>query len=84
MEVNFSPDLQARLDRLANETGRAKDEFVQDAMAGYFDELAQVRGMLDSRYNELKSGKVTLIDGEAFFDSLRKHGDELFKQRPPE
>jgi hypothetical protein len=27
-------------------------------MAGYFDELAQVRRMLDDRYDDLKSGKV--------------------------
>jgi hypothetical protein len=31
------------------ETGRLADELVEDAMAGYFDELAQIRGMLDSR-----------------------------------
>jgi predicted DNA-binding protein len=34
MEVQFTPEIQARLDELANETGRSKDEFVQDAMAG--------------------------------------------------
>ncbi len=68
---------------MATETGRAKDEFVQDAMAGYLDELARVRGMLDNRYDEIKSGKVKLSDGEAFFDSLRKREDELLKQHLP-
>jgi predicted DNA-binding protein len=34
MEVQFTPEIQARLDELANETGHSKDEFVQDAMAG--------------------------------------------------
>ena len=53
MEVHFTPDIEARLNQLATETGRAKDEFVQDAMAGYFEELAQVRGMLDSRYDDV-------------------------------
>jgi len=33
MEVHFQPDLQAKLDRLSVETGRAKDELVQDARA---------------------------------------------------
>ena len=33
-------------------------------MAGYFDELASVREMLDKRYDELKSGKVKLIPGD--------------------
>ena len=46
MEVHFTPDIQARLDRLASESGRAKDEFVQDAMASYVDELSGVRSTL--------------------------------------
>ena len=61
MEVQLTPDVQAKLDQLAGETGRAQDEFVQDALAGYFDELAQVRGMVDSRYDDLKSGRATLV-----------------------
>ena len=42
MEVHFTPDVQAKLDRLVTETGRSASEFVQDAMAGYVDELAYV------------------------------------------
>ena len=49
MEMHFTPDIEAKLHALATETGRTADEFVQDALAGYFEELAQVRGMLDSR-----------------------------------
>jgi hypothetical protein len=64
MEVYFTPDVEAKLNALATETGRAADEFVQDAMAGYFEELAQVRSRLDSRYDSLKRGKVKPIDGE--------------------
>jgi predicted DNA-binding protein len=71
MEVQFTPEIEARLDRLANETGRSKDEFVQDAMAGYFDELAQVREMLDSRYDDIKSGRVKLIPGDEVIARLR-------------
>jgi hypothetical protein len=40
-----------------------------------------VRTMLDSRYDEVKSGRVKPIDGEAFFDSLRQREDELRKRR---
>jgi hypothetical protein len=54
---------------------------VQDAMAGYLDELANVRGMLDRRYDEVKSGNVKPIDGEAFFERLRQREDKLLKQR---
>jgi len=64
MEVHFTPEIEARLDQLVTETGRAKEEFVQDAMAGYFDELVRVREKLDSRYDDIRSGKVKLIPGE--------------------
>ncbi len=70
MEVHFTPEIQARLDRLAAESGRSKDELVQDAMPGYLDELERSRGMLDSRYDDAKSGKVKLIDGEEAFQRL--------------
>jgi predicted transcriptional regulator len=72
MEVQLTPDMQAKLDQLATETGRAKDEFVLDAMAGYFDELVQVRDMLDSRYDDIKSGKVKLIPGDEVTARLRE------------
>jgi len=75
MEVQFSPEIQARLDRLANETGRAKDQFVQDAMLGYPDELEQTRKMLDSRYDDIKSGRVQPIDGEEAFARLREKSE---------
>ncbi len=81
MEVHLTPELQAKLDKLATETGRAKDELVQDAMAGYLDELAQVRGMLDSRYDDIKSGKVKLIDGEEAFDRLRQKNEARHTDR---
>lgn len=40
-------------------------------MAGYLAELAQLRTTLDGRYDEIKSGRVKPIDGEAAFKSLR-------------
>jgi predicted DNA-binding protein len=75
MEVQFSPDIQARLDRLANETGRTKDQFVQDAMPGYLDELERTREMVDSRYDDIKSGRVKPIDGEEAFARLREKSE---------
>jgi predicted DNA-binding protein len=75
MEVYFTPELQAKLDQLATDTGRSQNEFVQDAMASYLDELAQVRGMLDSRYDDIKSGKVKAIDGEEAFARLREKSE---------
>jgi hypothetical protein len=71
MEVHLNPEIQAQLDRLAAETGHPKEEFVQDALAGYFDELSIMRETLDRRYDDMKSGKVQLIDGEEAFARLR-------------
>jgi len=83
MEKHLTPELAAKLDKLAAETGRAKDELVQDAMAGYFEELAQVRNMLDSRLDDIESGRVKPIDGEEFFESLRRREEDLIKRRSP-
>jgi predicted DNA-binding protein len=84
MEVHFTPDVEAKLNALVTETGRTADEFVQDALVGYFEELAQVRAMLDSRYDDIKSGKVKPIEGEAFFESLRQREASLLKKHSPQ
>lgn len=69
--MRLAPELQAKLDELVIETGLTPDEVVADAMAGYVAELAQVREMLNSRYDELKSGRVEPIDGEEAFLRLK-------------
>jgi predicted DNA-binding protein len=84
MEIHVTPEVEAKLHALVTATGRAADEFVQDALAGYFEELAQVRAMLDSRYDGVKSGQVTPMDGEAFFDTLRQREDALLKKHAPQ
>jgi predicted DNA-binding protein len=72
MEVHLKPDLQAKLDRWSAETGRPADELVEEAMAGYFEELAEVRGLLDGRYDDLQSGRVQPIDGAEARTRLRE------------
>ena len=81
MEVHFAPELQAKIDKLVVETGCTPGKLIEDAVAGYVAELAQTREMLDSRYDDLKTGRVKPIDGEAFFDDLRKREDELLKKK---
>jgi predicted DNA-binding protein len=71
MEVHFTPDVQAKLERLAIDTGRPADELLQDALAGYFNELAETREMLDSCYDDLKSGRVKPISGDEVKERLR-------------
>ena len=75
MEVQFEPAVQATLDRIARESGRAAVDLIQDAVAGYVRELAETRERLDSRYDQIKSGKVKLIPGEEAFASLHERID---------
>jgi predicted transcriptional regulator len=72
MVVHLKPETETRLQELAATTGRAPDDLVEDAMAGYLAEMGQVRKMLDNRYDEIKSGRVEPIDGEEAFDRLRR------------
>ena len=60
MEVRLTPELEKKLNDLAAQTGRAADELVEDAMTGYLDELAGLRGMLGSRYDDLKAAASSL------------------------
>jgi len=82
MEVHFSQDLEKKLNDLAAKTGRGADQLVQDVVAGYVEELAGVRDMLDTRYDDLKTGRVKPIDGEVFFEQLRQREDERLKRAP--
>jgi len=81
MEVRLRPETELRLQELASKSGRRTDDLVEDAMVGYLAELAEVRSLLDSRYDDVKSGRVKPVDGEAFFESLRQREDELLKRR---
>lgn len=83
MEVHFPPELEKKLNDLAARTGRGAGELVRDVVAYYVDDLAGVREMLDSRYDDLKSGRVKPIGGEAFFEGLRQRENELLKPHSP-
>jgi predicted transcriptional regulator len=70
VEVRFTPEVQNKLEQMARETGRPSDELVEDAVIGYFDELANAREMLDRRFEDLESGRVRAIDGEEAYRLL--------------
>jgi len=76
MEFHLRPETESRLQELANQTGRAPNDLVEDAMAGYLQELAQVREMLDSRNDDLKSGRLKPADGEQAFADLRRKSEQ--------
>ena len=72
MEVQVSAKTAKKLNALAASSGRAPEEIVEDALAGYFEEAAALRTTLDGRYDDLKSGRVKPIDGEEAFRRLRE------------
>ena len=82
MVVHVTPETAKKLNDLAAETGREPDQLVEDALTVYLEELASARQTLDSRYDDLKSGRVTPIDGEAFFERLRQREVDLLKRQP--
>jgi len=84
MEVHFTPETESRLNELASQSARPADELVEDALAGYLEEAAQTREMLDRRYDDIKKGRVKPIDGEEFFEGLRQRERQMLKQRSSE
>ena len=70
MEVHFTPDVEAKLEQMAKESGRPSHELVEDAVLGLFYELAATREMLDRRYDDLQSGRLQAIDGEEAYRRL--------------
>jgi predicted DNA-binding protein len=83
MEIRPKPETESRLNELASKSGRRTDDLVEDAMAAYLIEVAELRNMLDSRYDDINSGRAKPVDGEAFFEGLRRRESKLFKRRSP-
>ena len=75
MEVHVTPETAKKLNDLATTSGRAPEEIVEDALAGYLEEMALAQKTLDSRYDDLKSGRVRPIDGEEAFRKLREKSE---------
>ena len=72
MEVHFAPELQAKIDQLVADSGCPMEALLEDALEAYIADLAQAREMLDSRYDDLKSGKVKPISGEEMLAHFRQ------------
>jgi len=78
MEVHVTPETAKKLNDLATTsvlTARAPEDIVEDALAGYLEEVTSVLKTLDGRYDDLKSGRVKPIDGEEAFRTLREKSE---------
>jgi predicted DNA-binding protein len=76
MVVHLRPETESRLKELSATTGRAPEDLVEDAMAGYLAELAELRSTLDVRYDDIKGGRVKPVDGEEAFKRIRARSDQ--------
>jgi hypothetical protein len=76
MVVHLKPETESRLMELSLTTGRAPDEIVEDAMAGYLAEVAEIRSTLDRRYDDIKDGRVKPIDGEEAFRRISTRSEQ--------
>jgi hypothetical protein len=70
--VQLKPETEPHLNELASRSGRPTDELVEDGMAGWLAEVAHVRNPFDARYDDINSGRVQPIEGEAFVEDLRQ------------
>ena len=63
MELQLEPVLAAKVEKWSAETGRPAGDLIEDAIAGYFNEVGELRSMFDRRYDDLACGKVQPVDG---------------------
>ncbi len=73
--MHVTPETAKELKDLATTSGRAPEDIIEDALAGYLEEVASVRKTLDSRYDDLKSGRIIPIDGEEALGKLREKSE---------
>jgi predicted transcriptional regulator len=62
MEVNLTPDTERKRLDLAATSGRGTDDLIEDAVAGYYDDVLQTRQHIEEGYLQAERGE--LIGGE--------------------
>jgi len=75
MEAHVTPETAKKLKDLVTNSGRAPDDIVEDSLAGYLEEATSVRKTLDSRFDDLKSGRVKPFDGQEAFRKLSEKSE---------
>jgi predicted transcriptional regulator len=71
MEITFAPELQARLNRIASETGKGPDEVVRELVASYLDHDEWFR-------QEVAKGLASLDRGKfVSHDDVRRQMDRI-------
>ena len=81
MSLEIKPDQEAKIAALAAKTGRDKAEVLEEVIDSYFDELADVREMLDKRYDRFKAGQVKELTPEQLREDIERRKREFLRQR---
>lgn len=84
MEVHFKPDVQAKLDQMAREIGCESQDLVEEAVMGYFDELAYIGQMSDHRYDPMQNAMLTPMGGEPLLEGFFSPEFEWSKKSLPQ
>jgi hypothetical protein len=79
MEVHLTPDVQAKLEQMAQDTGRPTQELLEDAVTCLFGELTEARETLDRRFDDLESSTVKRVPGD---EALLRLGTKRAARRP--
>jgi hypothetical protein len=58
LPASYTPETGKALNDLAATSGCAPEDIVEDALAGYLEEVTSIRKTLDSRYDDLKTGRI--------------------------
>jgi len=71
MEISFAPELEAKLARIASQTGKGPDEVVRELVASYLDHDEWFR-------QEVSKGLVSLDHGKALsHEDVRRQMDRI-------
>ena len=81
MSLEIKPTQEAKIAALAASTGRDKTEILEQVIDSYFDDLDDVRKILDRRYDDFKSGRIQSLTPQELRDHLDRRKREFLKQR---
>jgi predicted transcriptional regulator len=73
MELNLSPELQAKLDCIAAENGSATEEYVRELVEHYLDHDAWLREKVKTGLSQLDEGKF------ATHEEIGARIDQMFR-----
>ena len=81
MSLEIKPNQEAKIAALAAKTGRDKAEILEEVIDSYFDELTEIREMLDRRYDDFKSGRAKELTPEQLREDIERRKREFSQQR---